>query len=141
MDNFSSPSGPNILVTSLRVAAVAMNLKAASRAIFADYPPSASTALQALARIVRIGAVEEAIVEILLQRYSIDQILAAAMENKYIPIIAGQAGLNPSEQEVEDYMEERGVPQESFVDRFDLYKKRWIDKEARAIFKKLFGTC
>ena len=146
VDSFRNIAGEHqILLTSMRVAGMSLNLQVASRVIFVDYPPSASDALQGMARVVRYGAEEDQIIEILLLRYSIDQIIAHTMEAKYLPVIAGSANIVSDDVDAYAALSTRAVPGDpesdaSAEDEMEDARDLVTTTKAEAIFRQVFGA-
>ena len=129
-----------ILLTSLRIAGMALNLQDASRVIFVDFPPSASDALQAMARVYRIGQKKEQIIEFLLLRNSIDQLIAHRMEAKYLPILAGSASIEATDDEIAFAVEEKKLSPEDRARFLPVAREHVIHDKAMAMFRRIFGA-
>ena len=99
-------SNLQILVTSLRISATALNLQNdCSDVIFVDTPSNAQSALQAGGRVSRIGQRRICHMYVLTLNHSYDQTLQWRGTNKMLGILAGQADLTVTDEEREMWRE------------------------------------
>ena len=99
---FKDPRHPvQILITSMRISATAINLQTTcSDVIFVDVPSNANTAQQAAGRVLRIGQERTCRFWILTMDHTYDQCIQANAANKMISIIAGGGDMRAAEEAV-----------------------------------------
>ena len=102
---FNDPNNPvQILVTSIRISATALNLQHdCSDVVFLDVPTNAQQALQAGARVVRIGQTRACKCYILTTNHSYDQVLQSGAALKMIGIIGSYTGKTVHEDEIQHF--------------------------------------